>query len=95
MKHIYMVRHQIAGFLHEFIFAQEPSDEQLAPIRRLMASRHGVEFRGEEIWMRVYKMDVIDDGAVPDVALPRPAPDSTGNGGAIPAMTITGTGIVR
>lgn len=71
--HVYMIRHQAGGFLPEFIFAQEPNDEQLAPIRLLMAYRHGVEhpvLRGEEMWLRVYKMDLILGTAVPVVVLP-------------------------
>lgn len=94
MKSIYMVRHQAGGFLHEFLFEQEPTDEQLAPIYRLMKYRHGSEHPvlGGEMWLRVCKMDLIEGTTVPTVVLPseRSGPD----GGEASAFTIRGEGKV-
>jgi len=41
MKSVYLVRHQLAGFLTDLAFAEPPTPEQLAPIEARLELIHG------------------------------------------------------
>lgn len=69
MSKIYLVRHQAAGFLHEFPFASAPTESQMAALAKLTFQRHGATHpkTKEPYWLRVDEFDVLGASDVPSV----------------------------
>jgi len=72
VKTVTLLRHQVAGYLHDFPFAEEPSAEQLKPIAELMARRHGTKHpkTGEPYWLRAETFSVLGATELPAVTMP-------------------------
>jgi len=65
---VYFVRHQAAGVVHQFPFAQEPSAEQVALVREHCAQSFGTEHdKLGEFWTKVVSVDVLGPGEMPVV----------------------------
>jgi hypothetical protein len=62
MAKIYMVRHQANGLVHEYPFAQKPTEAQLDAISRLCFQRHGFSHPktpDEPYWTRIVEVDLL------------------------------------
>ena len=69
MAKVFFVRHQAAGVMHEFPFADHPSNAQLVAVLKIAEQRHGASHpkTKEAYWARVVDLDLIGD-EVPEVA---------------------------
>jgi len=69
MAKVFFVRHQAAGVMHEFPFADQPSNAQLIAVLKIAEQRHGASHpkTKEAYWARVVDLDLIGD-EVPEVA---------------------------
>lgn len=75
MARIWFVRHQAENIVHKYPFAQRPTEEQLAPVRRWLLWLHGPTHpkSGAPYWLEVVSFDVLGPGEVPQIeALPEP-----------------------
>ena len=95
MTNVYMVRHQSAGLVAEYVFAAPPTPQQLAVIGRVCAQRCGERHlrTGEPLWMTVVELSVLD-GA--DLAMP-PPPGANGkaNASGVGAVSVSAVGHVE
>jgi hypothetical protein len=70
MAKIYFVRHQAQNVVYQFPFAQPPSDEQIAAVRRFCFQTWGpTHEKGDPYWTRVEEFDLLGLDEVPDVPL--------------------------
>jgi len=79
MSQVFMVRHQAAGILADYVFEQYPNELQLAAIKELSGRNHGSHHPKpphEPYWLRVVAIDVLSPKDVP--ALPEPRGTSAG-----------------
>ena len=70
MAKIYFVRHQAHGVVHEFPFAQHPTQEQVARVAKFCFQHHGhghTKTPDQPYWTRVVEVPVLEDGEMPDV----------------------------
>jgi hypothetical protein len=70
----YMLRHQQAGILTDFVFAEVPTAEQLAPLLNDLRQRHG-----EGHWTRVHEATLVTT-EIPVVSAGIPAPQISAAG---------------
>jgi hypothetical protein len=75
MSKIFFLRHQIEHVLWQMPFAESPSDAQIAAVRAMLEARHGTHSaRGDELFLIVVAVDVIEPGAtIEPPPAPRPA----------------------
>lgn len=69
MAKIYFVRHQAHGIVHEYPFAQHPTQNQIDAVRRYCFQAHGfghAKTPDEPYWMKVVEVEVLGD-EIPDV----------------------------
>lgn len=69
MKKIYFVRHQAGGVVHEFPFAQYPTDQQIAAVESICFDRHGFSHKktpDQPYWTRVDEVSLFED-EIPEV----------------------------
>ncbi len=78
---IYFVRHQLAGIVWEYPFAETPSAEHIAAVAAEADRVHGATHRatGEKCWTRVVGVPVVAPGAAP--AIPEPPEPTKGSVG--------------
>jgi len=88
MAKVYMVRHQRAGILTQFVFKNKPTDAQIAPIKAECERLHGGEVNGKPAWIAVYEAELIED-SVPE--MPKPA---AGRASGAAQFTIKAEGVV-
>ena len=69
MAKVYFVRHQAAGYVTEYPFAQEPTEAQLAAVAKKCFQSFGAEHpkSQEEYWVKVFSFDVLGPSDVPEV----------------------------
>lgn len=99
MAKIYFVRHQAHGIVHEFPFAEHPTQEQVAAVARFCFQSYGhghPKTPDQPYWTKVVERDVLgpnDKPAVPERVL---APAGEKGVGKTEAGTIvaSGTGLV-
>lgn len=91
MKKIWFMRHQAGGVLSDFPFAEQPTTEQIAPLRALMNARHGTHHpkTKEEFWFAPYAVDVLEPGDIPSVKIPGSGPAAMGGNTAHGVGTVT------
>lgn len=100
MAKIYLIRHQAKGVVHEFPFAQEPSAEQLAAVKKLCFQSFGFghpKTPTEPYWLRVVEIDLLGPDEVPHVPDRdlSTVPMAPGEARAeIPTQTVSGSGHV-
>jgi len=94
MAKIFIVRHQAAGLVHEFPFAESPSKEQIDAVASFCARSHGEVHgkTGESYWVRVEERELLSATDLPSV--PSPGGVSTGNAAASGEFTVSGEGAV-
>jgi len=94
MAKVYFVRHQAAGFVTEYPFAQEPTEAQLAAVAKKCFQSFGAEHpkSGEEYWVKVFSFDVLGPSDVP--AVPERSLSSTVSASAAGEFLVAGTGTV-
>lgn len=57
---MYMLRHQAGGILTDLIFAEPPTDQQMAESRILCVQRFGEKAKsGEPFWLQVIEVSVL------------------------------------
>jgi len=67
---VYLVRHQAGNVIHEFVFAQVPSETQKVAVEKHCRQLYGVSHPktpGEPYWTRVEERDVLGPDEVPVV----------------------------
>lgn len=91
---IWLLRHQVAGYLHEYPFASEPAAAQVAPIAAMLARRHGTHHpkTNEAYWLRAEPFTVVGPTEIPAPPLPGLG---LSNGGAAPPNAVSATGTVH
>lgn len=69
MAKVYFVRHQAAGFVTEYPFAEKPTDAQVAAVAKKCFQSFGSQHAKtkEEYWVKVFSFDVLGPGEVPAV----------------------------
>jgi hypothetical protein len=70
MASIFLVRHQAGNVIHEYPFAQRPSEQQLAAVKKLCLQRHGFSHAKtpqEPYWVKVVEVELLGPNQVPDV----------------------------
>lgn len=69
MATIYFVRHQAAGVLHQFPFAQSPTPAQVDALGKLCFQAHGAAHpkSKEPYWLTVVEVPTLGAGDVPEV----------------------------
>ncbi len=69
---IWLLRHQVAGYLHEYPFAAEPTEAQIAPLAAMLERRHGLRHpkTGEAYWLRAEPFTLVQPTEVPRPPLP-------------------------
>lgn len=70
MDKIFYVRHQAHGVVHEFPFAQSPSDEQIELVRKFCFQLHGfghAKTPDEPYWVRIVEVAVFGPKDLPEV----------------------------
>lgn len=94
MKTIHYLRHQSGGVLWEYPFAQVPTGQQIEPIERLMAARHGTHHPkdGSEFWLRPIAVQLLEPGDTPAVKLP--SSSSTENIAGLGSVSVQAVGHV-
>jgi len=67
MAKVYFVRHQAAGYLTAFPFADPPTDAQIASIKKLCDMQHGTHHAKTEepYWLKGVGIDLLDSEADP------------------------------
>jgi hypothetical protein len=76
MATVFFLRHQAAGTLAEFPFAEHPTEKQIQFFETVMATRHGLIHpkTKEPYWLRVYPAELLGPGFLPEI------PGITGGG---------------
>jgi len=94
MSKVYFVRHQAAGFVTEYPFAEEPTEEQIAAVAKKCFQSFGGEHpkSKEEYWVKVFSFDVLGASDVPVV--PDRSLSSVVNAAAAGEFLAAGTGTV-
>lgn len=85
MAKLFFIRHQAAGVLFQFPFAQPPSKAQQAAVERFCVMQNGVSHSktpGEPYWTRVVELDVLGPNDIPNVPEHALAIVSSGGGNA-------------
>lgn len=70
MASVFFVRHQAAGVVHEYPFAETPNAEQMAAVGKLCFQRFGfghVKTPDEPYWLRVVEVELLDTRTLPVV----------------------------
>lgn len=70
MNKIYFLRHQANGVVHEFPFAEPPTEAQMKAVMRLCFMRHGGSHKktpDEPFWTRVVEVELLGPNDIPDV----------------------------
>lgn len=70
MAKIYFVRHQAHGIVHEFPFAEHPSQDQVAAVAKFCFQSHGFgHAKAPDVpyWTMVVERDVLGADELPDV----------------------------
>jgi hypothetical protein len=70
MAKIYFVRHQAHGIVHEFPFAEAPTQNQVEVVARFCFQSHGfghAKTPDQPYWTRVVEVDVLGPGELPAV----------------------------
>lgn len=67
MRKIYVIRHQALGFVHEFPFANFPTEKQVDAVMRVCAVRLSAAEHAKtgEYWHKVVEVDVLDTNDLP------------------------------
>lgn len=93
MKKIYFVRHQAAGVVHQYPFAELPTQAQVDAVAAICNQQHGATHpkTKEPHWVQVWDVNVIGD-EVPDV--PVQGGVSIANEAASSKYSMSGTGRV-
>lgn len=99
MAKIYFVRHQAHGIVHEFPFAEHPTQNQVADVVRFCFQSHGFghpKTPDQPYWTMVVERDVLGPNDKPDVPERVLAPAGEKGVGRTEAGSITvgGTGTV-
>ena len=84
MPKIYFLRHQAAGLLAEYPFAEPPTEEQVNLFARVLRARHGDAHpkTREPYWLRVVTVDLLDHTFKP----PMPGPVSASAAESLAAL---------
>ncbi len=93
---LYILRHQAAGYLHDFVFEGLPSKEQVKPIAAMLVRRHGAAHpkTGETWWLRAEPLATIAPGVIPEVASGQTSAGSDTGAAASPSFGVHGEGVV-
>lgn len=69
MASVFYVRHQAAGVVHEYPFANSPSEAQIAAVGTLCFQRWGANHpkSNEAYWLRVVEVPLLGARDVPEV----------------------------
>jgi hypothetical protein len=69
MAKVYFVRHQAGGVMHEYPFAKEPSDAQVAALSKLCFQRFGATHpkNNAAYWARIVEVELLGPSDVPKV----------------------------
>lgn len=70
MAKLFFIRHQAAGVLFQFPFAQAPTQAQRVAVERFCVQQNGVSHSktpGVPYWTRVVELDVLGPNDIPDV----------------------------
>ncbi len=94
MAKVYFVRHQAAGFITEFPFAQEPTEAQIAAVAKKCFQSFGAEHpkSGEPYWVKAFAFDVLGPNDVPVV--PERSLSSVSTSASAGEFIVAGTGTV-
>lgn len=100
MSSIYFLRHQAAGILTGYPFAQPPTAEQRKPIEAMLRAAHGPKHpkTSEPYWVTVVECPIVQPGDLPVVRLPvgKPTNKVGGAGGADgDTVSVGATGTVK
>jgi hypothetical protein len=94
MAKVYFVRHQAAGIVTKYPFAQEPTEAQVAAIvRECFQSFGGSHQKTPDVpyWVRVESFDLLDANTVPEV---QERSLSVANVAAVGEVTVNAVGTV-
>lgn len=97
MEKVFFVRHQAHGVVHQFPFAQHPTQEQVEAIKRFCFQLHGFghpKTPEEPYWVRVVEVDVLGD-ELPDVPERVLAPAGEPGVGRVQAGQVGVSGVGR
>ena len=94
---VYIIRHQAAGYIPEYIFAATPSQQQMAAVYAMCDQRYGLTHpkTQERYWIRWVAIPLQDASD-----LPMPGDQDTANfggnavGAAVPGPVMSATGTV-
>lgn len=98
MAQVYMLRHQAAGFIPQFVFANEPTEMQIAAVARMCEARHGIAHpkTEEPYWICAVPVDLVEGGAVPALEISPGTSVSSGSAlASVPGAEINGVGFVK
>lgn len=91
---VYAFRHQAAGILIEFLFAEEPTAEQTRAVEETCLHRHGDKHpkTGEVYWLRVIQLPLLAADAVIETPAQAAARRSEA---ALKSAGVSGVAVVR
>ena len=93
---VYFFRHQAAGVLYDFPFAEQPSDSQLEALARRCAAVHGAchpKSPDVPYWTRIEERDVV--AAADAIAPPGPSAGGVLSAAGMGEFIVSGTGTVK
>jgi hypothetical protein len=92
---VYFIRHQAAGVLHEFPFAEHPTGKQLLAVERALARVHVRAPGKEPWWVKVEEVHLLDSKALPLAAKPPPLPLKHGAAAEFAKFQVSATGAAQ
>lgn len=95
MKQIYMLRHQSLGFLTNLVFAQEPTEAQIAEVLTLLPCGSTHPKTGEPYFCVAVAIPLEGDATDLDSYVPPPPAAPASNKPGPGEMTFGGTGYVK